>query len=144
MASEEQKERLFQCMKVMQSEPGKKIQELTKGEMEMLRYLSWEHEEATPTELSVRLKLSTARVANTLNSLEKKTYIERIHDVADRRRVLVHITEKGRSIFEEKHREVMDDMGNLLDDLGEKDGEELIRLIEKVIALVEKKKKCEE
>ena len=57
--------------RVVRRGPSKKLQEISEGEMAMLGYLVYEEDETTPTELSSQLDLSTARVANTLNSLEK-------------------------------------------------------------------------
>ena len=62
------------------------MQKLSQGEMAMLGFLTYEKSETNPKELSERFNLSTARVANTLNSLERKEYITRVHDSFDRKK----------------------------------------------------------
>ena len=89
---------LFMFVGLMQREPIKKMQKVSQGEMAMLGFLTYEKSETNPKELSERFNLSTARVANTLNSLERKEYITRVHDSFDRRKVMVYITEKGKEV----------------------------------------------
>ena len=89
---------LFMLVGLMQREPIKKMQKISQGEMAMLGFLTYEKSETNPKELSERFNLSTARVANTLNSLERKEYIKRVHDSFDRRKVMVYITEKGKEV----------------------------------------------
>ena len=97
--NEEMAKQLFMLVGLMQREPIKKMQKLSQGEMAMLGFLTYEKSETNPKELSERFNLSTARVANTLNSLERKEYIKRVHDSFDRRKVMVYITEKGKKVF---------------------------------------------
>lgn len=123
---------IFRYIGLLQGGPAKKIQELSQGEMAVLGYFVFEKDEATPTELSVRFSISTARIANTLNSLEKKGYIERIHDSVDRRKVIVHITQAGIDIFKTKENEAAEDFSKMLDYLGEKDSKEFLRLLKRV------------
>lgn len=83
MNNEEMAKQLFMLVGLMQREPIKKMQKLSQGEMAMLGFLTYEKSETNPKELSERFNLSTARVANTLNSLERKEYIKRVHDSFD-------------------------------------------------------------
>lgn len=133
-------EELFDCMVGFQRGPAKQMQGISRGEMAMLSYFIMNQPEATPTELSQFFNLSTARVANTLNSLERKKLIVREHDSVDRRKVLVHITPQGRQTAEEKRSEAMRGMGKLLTDLGEHDAKELLRIFQRIRALMEQKK----
>ena len=96
MNNQEMAKQLFMLVGLMQREPIKKMQKVSQGEMAMLGFLTYEKSETNPKELSERFNLSTARVANTLNSLERKEYITRVHDSFDRRKVMVYITEKGK------------------------------------------------
>jgi len=132
-------EELFDCMVVFQRGPVKQMQGISRGEMAMLGYFIMNEPEATPTELSQFFNLSTARVANTLNSLERKKLIVREHDSADRRKVLVHITPLGRQIAEEKHNKALHCMGELLTDLGEHDAAELLRIFQRIRVRMEQK-----
>ena len=103
MNNKEMAKQLFMLVGLMQREPIKKMQKLSQGEMAMLGFLTYEKSETNPKELSERFNLSTARVANTLNSLERKEYIKRVHDSFDRRKVmvlsLIHISEPTRRVL---------------------------------------------
>ena len=118
--------------RVVRRGPSKKLQEISEGEMAMLGYLVYEEDETTPTELSSQLDLSTARVANTLNSLEKKGYVERIHDSVDRRKVIVHLTDKGKNTFREKEAQANLEMQEILDMLGEGDAQAFLRIMGRI------------
>mgnify|MGYP005768051403 CR=1 FL=1 len=126
--------------KVVQKGPSRKLQEITKGEMAMLGYLVYEENETTPTELSNQLNLSTARVANTLNSLEKKGYVERVHDSVDRRKVIVHITQKGSDTFREKEKQASQEMQEILDMLGEDDARAFLRIMGRIREFMNQKR----
>lgn len=125
---------LFMLVGLMQREPIKKMQKISQGEMAMLGFLMYEKSETNPKELSKRFNLSTARVANTLNSLERKEYIKRVHDSSDRRKVMVYITEKGKEVFTEAEKEALNEFSKLLSYLGENDSLCLLEIIDKIQA----------
>ena len=52
--------------------------------------------EATPSKVSKELMVTLGTVTTSLNSLERKGYIERIRSEQDRRVVYLHLTKKGR------------------------------------------------
>jgi len=56
---------------------------------------------ATPSELAERLSLSTGAMTNRLDRLEQAGMVVRERDPQDRRSVLVHMTDKGRHVFDE-------------------------------------------
>ena len=68
----------------------------SQGEMRLLGCLNAGADGRTAGELSTLLDLSTARIAAMLNNLERKGAITRARDTADRRRVVVRLTEQGR------------------------------------------------
>ncbi len=128
MEKEELARKMFILQGMMQSDAMKKVLEVSQGEMAMLGVLSNATEEMTPTALSKLLGLSTARVANTLNSLERKHYVERTHDTVDRRRVTVRVTEAGRALHEKTESEILSDTEELVEYLGMEDAEEYYRI----------------
>ena len=67
----------------------------SQGEMRLLGCLNAGADGRTAGELSTLLDLSTARIAAMLNNLERKGAITRARDTADRRRVVVSLTEQG-------------------------------------------------
>lgn len=125
------KELLF-CLGAFQKVFSEKAQNISQGEIGMLVYFSEHHSQVTPTELSLILDLSTARVANTLNSLEKKGFIRRIHDSSDRRKVFVEMTDLGQEEADHRFNEAISNLKLLLTHLGDKDANEYLRLIKKV------------
>jgi DNA-binding MarR family transcriptional regulator len=54
---------------------------------------------STPTELATALLLSPAAMTGRLDALERAGYVRRLHDTADRRRVLVELTPEGREVW---------------------------------------------
>lgn len=66
------------------------------GEMKVLTFIYYDSKtDVLPGEIASQLDMTGGRVAGILRSLEKKGYIVRRTDEADRRRVLVNITENG-------------------------------------------------
>lgn len=133
--------KLLEYMHPLQRGPARRMNEVNQGEMAMLGYLTFEKSEVSPTELSKLFNLSTARVANTLNSLEKKGYIQRIHDSKDRRKVIVRLTKLGADVSEQRHQEAIGDVAELLRNLGEEDAKEYVRLMEKIYKLIQGKER---
>lgn len=126
--------RFFINLGALQRGPMDRIQKLSQGEMALFAYLVYQNDQPTPTELSQYFRLTTARVANTLNSLERKGCIERVHDSVDRRKVFVHATDHGIQTFREIEKDAIDDFITLFEYLGEEDSLELLRIMDKIIA----------
>ncbi len=139
MDSEELAKNMFILQGKMQNDAMRKVQELSQGEMAMLGYLTNGKEESSPTELSRVFDLSTARVANALNSLEKKGCVERIHSREDRRKVVVHATDKGKNKFLEMERQVKKDTIELVEYLGEEDATNYYRISERIYEFFDRK-----
>lgn len=130
-------------MRKSHKSPGAVLHELMSGEYALLSLLS-EEGETSPGKLSKALDRSAARIANTLKTLETKGFVKRSYDKIDRRRVLVSITEKGKAFVVRKKAECTAMMANLMERLGEKDAEELIRLEKKAATLLKFKSKASE
>lgn len=111
------------------------VRELSKGEMAVIAYLTEICDTVTPGCLSTQCNVSTARIANTLNSLEKKGFVIRMMDAQDRRKILVQITEKGKAYGMEKRKNAMQGLTSLLEDLGEEDAREYVRIMRKIYDL---------
>ena len=110
---------LFRYLIALLRGPAEGIRDVSRGEMAVLAYLSFQKSPVNPTVLSEVFDLSTARIANTLNALEKKRYIERTHDTADRRKVTVSLTRQGSDFAKAKYDEIISGLRQLLDALGE-------------------------
>jgi len=107
----------------------RKIDESMQGEKFALKYLLHRHHHALPNEISREMGISTARTAATLNSLERKGYIEREIDKNDRRRILVSLTNRGREHACQYHDAHMAALTEILRELGEDDAREFVRII---------------
>lgn len=128
---------LFDCTRILSRGPMKGLHALTGGELRVLGYLAGTEAEVTPTALSEELRISTARVANVLNGLEKKGYVLRERSLSDRRRVYVHVTEAGRALARQEQENAITHLREMLTDLGEQDAAEYLRLTRRIVALIQ-------
>lgn len=108
------------------------------GEMAVMRALLLAGGSLTPSELADRAWVSSARIANILRALETKGWIEREHSKTDRRRVHVTVTDKGRQDLEIKRREFKDRAAAFLEQLGEEDINELVRLLRRTNQIIDR------
>lgn len=80
----------------------------------------WEKEGLlTPTDLCSRLQIRKSQMNVILNSLEKRKLIVRIRSEEDRRNVYISLTDEGRKVYEEAHREILNMPRELISRLGE-------------------------
>lgn len=108
------------------------ISEIAKGELAVLIYLIDENNGANARNISQRFDINTSRVAAILNTLSKKGYIERKSDASDKRKICVYITEKGRKYAEERRQCILEHVCHMLEELGEEDAKEHIRIMKKI------------
>ena len=97
------------------------------GEIFVLSYLTRLEEDCTAGQIAKYMDVSTARVAVILNSLEKKGFIEKKKDLNDKRKTIVHVTEKGMCSVLEKKERFYDLIETIIDQVG----------IEKINAFIE-------
>ena len=108
------------------------------GELGVLGYIHYRGDGVTPSDISREFHISTARVANVLNALERKEYIERRSDQEDRRKVRIFIMERGRRRTEECIAAAVNEVQTLLERLGEEDAEDALRLMRRIREIYEK------
>lgn len=108
------------------------------GEMAVMRALLLAGGSLTPSELADKAWVSSARIANILRALEAKGWVEREHSKTDRRRVHVTVTDKGRQDLEIKRREFEDRAAAFLEQLGEEDTNELVRLLRRTNQIIDR------
>lgn len=118
----------------------KNMNDISKGEMAILGYLHFEHDGATPGELSEVSCVVSSRIAAVLNALEKKEYAIRRPDPQDKRRVLVHITQAGHAEVIKRYQKGIDEIAASLLILGEEDTLALQRILKKLVKHEEKSK----
>ena len=110
----------------------------SKGDIFFLDFLEKQDGAVLPSEISTAMKLSAARVAMVLRVLEGKGWIERNTDPADRRKVLVTITPKGRETIKELRKKAFENTEKLIEAVGEEDIKEYIRIVDRIIKAAEK------
>jgi MarR family transcriptional regulator, organic hydroperoxide resistance regulator len=109
-------------------------QELSRGEMGILLYLTFKKDGVTSGQLSEALFVSTGRIATALKSLEKKSLIERRTDSEDKRRVNVYIMDAGKQIIVEKHEQGIKKMEMRLQKLGKEDAQKFVELSKRLFS----------
>lgn len=116
-----------------QASASEKMSEMFRGEIFVLNYLMTHKCIAYPKELSKTMFVSTARIAALLKHMEEKGLIIRQADSQDNRQIIVSLTDKGLHVIEEKRREVLDSVVQMLKMLGPKDAREYIRIQTKIV-----------
>jgi len=92
------------------------------------------------SEIQKDLYITKAAVSQLLNSLEKKGYIHREIDPADRRKIIVSLTPQGKvvSFAMKAHTDMV--MDKIIDRLGNDDIEQLLRLFNRFADIAEELK----
>lgn len=97
-----------------------------------IRYL-FEHDcVATPAQLTEFFGFSQARLTKILSELEADGMVVRQNDPADRRRVIVHLTDEGLMEAGAKHLAKMERIVMILEYLGEEDAAHMVRIMKKL------------
>jgi MarR family transcriptional regulator, organic hydroperoxide resistance regulator len=107
----------------------KKMGDFLQGGAFILQYIYQRKEDVLPSEISNEMSISTARIAAALGSLESKGLITRQIDKNDRRQILVTLTPEGEEIAKKHQQDVMNDVSQMLQKLGERDAKEYVRII---------------
>ena len=112
--------------------PTEKPRQLSIGERGILNYLHFHRDGVLSGELSRDLGITTGRTAVTLRTLERKGLIRRSASPADRRCVIVCITDEGAAAAEDFRRNVLSSMEYVLRSLGEEDALEYVRIVKRI------------
>jgi DNA-binding MarR family transcriptional regulator len=126
---------MFSILCQLLAGPGQSMQTVAHGAKGVLAYLTLRGGSATPTEISRSVGVSTARVTNVLNVLERKGCVVRTPVPGDRRRVQVTITDTGRGLYDRCAEAVTGRIAGMLEALGDRDAEECIRLCRRISEL---------
>ena len=118
------------------AKPQKSIDESLQGEAFVLHYLAQHGEGVLPGEISNEMRVSSARIAQTLNNIEKKGWITRQIDTNDRRRILVNLTPEGKTAAEKHHQAISNLAIKILSMLGEHDAKEYVRIMGRLAELL--------
>lgn len=85
------------------------------------------------SELSMHFQVTPAAISQTVNTLEKKGWVERIHFANDRRSVYVKVKEEAIEHMHKKADLLKENLASFITMLGEDDTQALIRILEKAI-----------
>ncbi|HHT21045.1 MAG TPA: MarR family transcriptional regulator [Tissierellia bacterium] len=103
-----------------------------RGQAFILWYIADNGGEVLPSDISESMQVSSARIAQALNSIEDKGWITRRIDPLDRRRILVRLTPEGEAIACQHLQAVEAHVTHALSLLGEADAKEYVRLTSKL------------
>lgn len=103
------------------------------GQGYVLYHLCHRGAPAQPGELCAELGITSPRMASILTSLERQRLLQRSVSPADRRRIIVTLTDKGRALVQEHDAQQLERIGSLLDALGEEDAQACARILDKVL-----------
>ena len=129
---EELAEELLSAMDKHRHLPPEPISATVRGEMAVMRLLSMEGGGMSAGAIAQELKMTTSRIAAVLNSLEKKNMITRSLDAQDRRRVLVELTETGKTTCLARREKAKQHLACMLMRLSEEDAGIYVRLAEQL------------
>jgi DNA-binding MarR family transcriptional regulator len=95
------------------------------------------------SDLSMQMQITPGAVTHMLNPLEEGGYIARLADPADRRVVLVKLTDKGKHTVETLKAKFLEKLTGLVGFLGERDVRELLRLVSATLTYFKDRQKEE-
>ena len=134
MREENLGEELYSLLaEVLNRKENRVVLDSIRGEYGVLRYLMYVEDQVSAGELTTQLHVVPCRMTDILNSLENKGCITRKKDEEDLRRLKVCITEKGREEESKKRKSIREEYQGMYEILGEKDTQELIRLLKIVL-----------
>lgn len=106
-----------------------------RGEERVLLFLYKQSSHIMVGDLTEAFGLSTGRMANILRQLEEKNMITRTQQKDDKRKYEVTLTKKGLKHVEELFKDLQEAHQKFLKQMGKKDAEELLRLLEKAVKI---------
>lgn len=112
------------------------LDEFNKGEFGLLNYIYFETKEVSAGMLSEKLKVSTARIASILNSLEAKKLIKRKIGTDDKRKVVVEITTEGKEIIKKYQEEVVNKVSYIISRIGQEKAKQFFDIMLEINSII--------
>lgn len=103
------------------------------GQGYVLYHLCHRGAPAQPGELCAELGITSPRMTSILTALERQGLLKRHNDMIDHRRIIVTLTDDGRTLVQEHDAQQLARIGLLLDALGEEDAQACARILDKVL-----------
>ncbi|MCL1948676.1 MAG: MarR family transcriptional regulator [Turicibacter sp.] len=123
---------IWKLMYLHRTGPQRLLNDYMQGEYFVLNCLQRRGCAILPGQISKEMNVTSARIAQTLNNLEKKQLITRQIDPQDRRKILVSLTENGRQEAEHSRQAILELFAAILSHLDEEDAREYVRLTGKL------------
>ena len=95
------------------------------------------HHNMSVSEMQSKLHITKSAISQMMNSLEKKGYIEREIDKADRRKIVATLTPRGEDILKEAKRNVDQRLEETISRFGKENTKQLIILLNQLSDIVE-------
>ncbi len=103
-----------------------------KGENLLLMILSDLGGSGTPSKIIERLDFTGARLSAIIKSMESKGLVERRRNEGDKRSTIVALTDEGKELYIRLRAEIISNALTIIEQLGEKDVCEFLRIIKKL------------
>lgn len=127
---------LLECNRsLFNLKPSRQLTQMVQGELFVLNYLSAHEAEVVHSrDISNAMRVSTARTAALLKSMEEKKWVTRRDDPRDNRQTIVCITEQGRESIGEARRRMLEGTVRMLEAIGAEDAENYVRIQRRIVA----------
>jgi len=113
-------------------------EELSRGQISFPQFFLMGHINAagslTMTEIAEKMNHTTAAATGLVDRLANLKYVERSSSTTDRRKVLVHITPKGKALVEEIRQDMIKNLGGVMQTLTREEGKMWLQIYEKIFA----------
>lgn len=129
-------ERLFRSMKAHHAQI---MSALTPTQLFVMRFLS-RAEQAKSSDIARTAGLSPGAITQVCDELDRMGFIERIRSKTDRRVVYVQLTAQGQATLQEFLARRAEQFSRFLDKFGDAETSELIRLLERMVTVIESEK----
>ena len=90
----------------------------------------------TATDLCQETRMQKSLMNSTLNSMEKKEWIERIRSERDKRQSYIRLREENLTLYRESHEKVLQLLDQILEEVGEQQIRQLIPGMKKITDVV--------
>ena len=111
---------------------SKKLNNTVRGENMALALISKNKGSPYPKDIEENMGISSARVAKIIKGLEEKKLVIRKPDSKDKRKTLVILTDLGKEFENLRKEKINFTLSTMLELLGEEDGADFVRIIEKI------------
>ena len=111
---------------------NRNTEDFIRGELRILAYLAGNGNGSSPGDIGESLNMTTPRMSAAVSTLTKKELVTRVTDERDKRRLHIYITEKGKSLVEEKKANLTESLADILRYLGEDDAKEYVRIMSRI------------